>query len=142
MTSDAQNKANRKNAQRSTGPRTAAGKQNASRNSRRHGLRASILKDPSWTVEVDRIAKAFSPKGADREGREKVRTMAGMMMDIMRVEVTRTDLWNMAVHQADEHDGSEREAVACLQILQRLITLDRYEANARSRWRKARTELT
>jgi hypothetical protein len=39
--------ANRANARRSTGPRTAAGKARASRNAVRHGLSVSVLADPA-----------------------------------------------------------------------------------------------
>jgi hypothetical protein len=147
MTSEAQKAANRRNACNSTGPRTTEGKGKSSRNSRRHGLRASIFKDPSWSAHVDRIAKTFSPKDADPTVREKIRTMAGTMMDIIRIEETRTSLWNMILHEygpddsASERGPSEREAIACLAILPRLITLNRYELQAQSRWKRALTAL-
>ena len=40
MASDKQNEANRRNAEQSTGPKTAEGKAIAAQNSLRHGLRA------------------------------------------------------------------------------------------------------
>lgn len=47
MASDRQCEANRRNAQLSSGPKTAAGKASSARNARRHGLRAE------WGGEVD-----------------------------------------------------------------------------------------
>lgn len=44
--------ANRANAQRSTGPRSAAGKAKAARNAERHGLTIPIARDPSLQAEV------------------------------------------------------------------------------------------
>ncbi|MGE3855189.1 MAG: hypothetical protein AB7K09_25885, partial [Planctomycetota bacterium] len=52
-TSNARIEANRRNAQRSTGPRTAAGKERSSRNGWRHGLTATNV------VAPDEDAAAF-----------------------------------------------------------------------------------
>ncbi len=40
--------ANKRNAQKSTGPRTASGKVRSSQNARRHGLATPISCDPTW----------------------------------------------------------------------------------------------
>jgi hypothetical protein len=48
MTSAANIRANRRNALRSTGPRSSAGKTIAARNSRRHGLTSPVLDEPSF----------------------------------------------------------------------------------------------
>jgi len=49
MATDRQRDANRRNAQLSSGPKTAAGKANSARNARRHGLRAK------WGGEADAL---------------------------------------------------------------------------------------
>jgi hypothetical protein len=153
MKTEARNTANRRNAARSTGPRTADGKVKASGNSRRHGLTANIFKDPNWTVEVDRLARAFTPAGADPVLREEIRTMAGTMMDVMRVEAVRTNLWNARLHRsaqlgppsndpAAEARVRKREAAACLAILPHLLSLVRYERRGLSRWKRVAAALT
>lgn len=51
MSSEAQRRANRRNALRSTGPKTQFGKANSSRNARRHGLSIPLelsLDDPGF----------------------------------------------------------------------------------------------
>ena len=57
MTSPAKIRANRRNALRSTGPRTRAGKAIAARNSRLHGLTLPVLADPSLSGEVVALAR-------------------------------------------------------------------------------------
>src|SRR5262245_256941 len=66
MASKAQIKANRKNALRSTGPRSAAGKASSALNRLSHGLRATAVtipgEDPSeWDRFRDRIVGSLSP---------------------------------------------------------------------------------
>src|SRR5262245_3631677 len=59
MTTGARTAANRRNAKRSTGPRSGAGKRRASRNAVRHGLAASLAFDPALAAEVERLAAAL-----------------------------------------------------------------------------------
>src|SRR5438874_6248280 len=51
--------ANRRNAQRSTGPRTALGKVRVRRNALRHGFAAVVVGDLGVATEVDRVAAAI-----------------------------------------------------------------------------------
>lgn len=60
MTSDRQARANRENALRSTGPRSAAGKDTAKMNALRHGLRAETLVLPNEDpAEFDQFQQAL-----------------------------------------------------------------------------------
>ncbi|HLH90832.1 MAG TPA: hypothetical protein VKX28_20450 [Xanthobacteraceae bacterium] len=59
--------ANRANAMKSTGPRTAAGKARAAQNARLHGLRAAVLADEGFTQEVKDLARLFAGEGAPQE---------------------------------------------------------------------------
>lgn len=52
MSSDRQIAANRANARRSTGPRTAVGRIRASRNALRHGLARPLPSDPALAARV------------------------------------------------------------------------------------------
>lgn len=63
MVSDRKIAANRKNAQRSTGPRTAYAKKRISRNALRHGLAAVVLNEQGISAEVRSLALAIC--GAD-----------------------------------------------------------------------------
>jgi hypothetical protein len=70
MTTQAKAEANRRNALRSTGPRTAAGKERASRNALRHGLRAEVLAvlpfeaAAAWEEHRDGVLRSLAPAGA------------------------------------------------------------------------------
>jgi hypothetical protein len=59
MMSDKRLRANRANAARSTGPRTANGKGALRFNARRHGLAAALRLDPGEEEEVDRLTRAI-----------------------------------------------------------------------------------
>jgi hypothetical protein len=59
MTSERKIAANRRNSQKSCGPRSAAGKAIASRNALRHGLAATLHMRPERSSELERLARAI-----------------------------------------------------------------------------------
>ena len=75
MASEKQIAANRANAQRSTGPRTAVGKMKSSRNAYQHGLSGPLPFDPMTSAKVDAIAQALV--GGD-EGEDQSASAAGL----------------------------------------------------------------
>ena len=62
MASDRQIAANRRNAKRSSGPKTAAGKKRVSRNASRHGLSSAM---PGNSEEANRIRELADALGGD-----------------------------------------------------------------------------
>ena len=60
MASERQIAANRRNAQKSTGPRSEAGKKRAGRNSYRHGLAAGVGHSGKFTAEIDTLASEIA----------------------------------------------------------------------------------
>jgi hypothetical protein len=59
MSSEKQIEANRRNAQKSKGPRTAAGKARASCNSRKHALSTISRNNPLFAPRIESIARAI-----------------------------------------------------------------------------------
>jgi len=59
MATEKQIAANRANAQKSTGPKNAAGKLKSSRNAYRHGLSHPLRLDPVTSAKADAIAHAL-----------------------------------------------------------------------------------
>jgi hypothetical protein len=124
MTSQAQIAANRANAKRSTGPRTAAGKLKSSRNAFRHGLSGALPLDLARWSEIDAIARALTPQGAE-QGRAAIE-FAKAQVELRRIDAIRQEMW-LRVDIAQLHAGE----------LQQLVSLDRYERYARTRRRRA-----
>src|SRR5437016_4870942 len=92
MTSEANIAANRRNAQRSTGPRTALGKARVRRNALRHGLAARVVSDFNAATEMDRVAaNIFGPEACSSE-REQARTIAEAQVTLKQVRRTRTNI--------------------------------------------------
>jgi hypothetical protein len=122
MASAKQIAANRANAQRSTGPKTALGKMKSSRNSFRHGL--------SWPLatssKVDALARALTPRDADEAEWTSAVEFAAAQIELLRIRTIRTEL----VRAVDIGRLDTQE-------LQRLASLDRYERYAHTRRRRA-----
>jgi len=58
MASERQIAANRRNAQKSTGPQTYGGKKRIGKNARRHGLAARMVSTFELDKQVERLARA------------------------------------------------------------------------------------
>jgi hypothetical protein len=67
MSSAQQIEANRRNAQKSKGPRTATGKARASRNSRKHALCTISRNNPHFAPRIDAIAREICSEATNAE---------------------------------------------------------------------------
>ena len=108
MASDAQIAATRRNALRSTGPRTQAGKQRASRNALRHGLDAVLQLDVGLATEVERLAEALAGQQPSAEKRRRSYALAEAQLDVWRVRGARVGLIDQAaVQHAKQRESNE-----------------------------------
>ena len=130
MTSPAKIRANRRNARRSTGPKSSAGKAIAARNSLRHGLTLPVLDDPSIARDIVELARCIETsvtgREADPAGHALACHIAEAMIDLRRVRDAKLPL-TAAVH-ADPCD---------FRSLVQLSRLDRYERHALGRRKRA-----
>jgi hypothetical protein len=131
--------ANRRNARRSTGPRTAAGKRKVSENALRHGLLASLHTDAAMGDGAARIAAALAGPNASPYLRALVTPIAEAQADILRIRSARAALINQAAASLPADD--EGEAAPIAQSLPKLVLLDRYERSAMRRRHRAMREL-
>jgi len=92
MTSTRKIKANRANAQASTGPRTGQGKACSALNARRHGLSLSVTSNPVLAEQVETLAREFVGRSSDPEIGELAHDLAKAQIDLIRIRWARHDL--------------------------------------------------
>jgi hypothetical protein len=139
MTSPRKIEANRRNALRSTGPRTDAGKTRSRRNAFKHGLEIPINRDDVFAEQIETLTTELAPQSA--KPHEIVRLAAEWQLEVARVQATRVGIINRKLEQqgatGDEAVSEEaRVASAVAAALPDLLALDRYERRALSRLRK------
>lgn len=124
MPTDKQIAANRANALRSTGPKTAAGKQRSSQNALRHGL--SLHQSAEMTRSAGELAYAFADvENAGENASLLYFDLACAYLAIRRVRQVQTKL------MADDyalHDAT---------ILKQLMMTERYQRRAHTKLRRA-----
>jgi hypothetical protein len=131
MATEKQIAANRVNAQRSTGPRTTAGKLKSSRNAYRHGLSGSVPHDPSSAAKVNSIARELAGEQATEDRLASATDFANAQMELLRIRAIRTDQF-AKVEFDDDYNLKE---------LERLAALDRYERYELTKRRRASRKL-
>src|SRR5688500_8388717 len=89
MTSDRRISANRENASKSTGPRTANGKTQSSRNALRHGLAASNARPPMANEKIMRLAAMICDNSAEPIEKELAITIAECQITLAGVRAAR-----------------------------------------------------
>ena len=129
MASEKQIAANRANAKKSTGPKTAAGRSKSSRNALRHGLSAPLRLDPVTSVKAAAIAQALVDSGASEEQLASAAEFAGAHLELLRICALRHEL-AASIHLCPSP-----------QALHQLAALDRYERYAHTRRRQASRKL-
>jgi hypothetical protein len=138
MASERQIAANRRNALRSTGPRTAAGKERSSRNAYRHGLRTAF--GVNAAADVEPIARELAGGEEGPIIMSWARTAAEAALDIERVRRVRAELFeevNNAAAGPASLEQSARVDEAARRLVPQLNALMRYELRAASRRDKA-----
>jgi hypothetical protein len=127
---------NRRNAQRSTGPKTAEGKARASRNAVRHGLAAADGADPRERAEADAHRAALARALAPRD------PVAAGVVDRMARALARLDRIDRLERAVLAEAGARADTIAADPAgLRRLSGLDRYRAQALAALGRARREL-
>ena len=149
MATDAQIGANRINACKSTGPRSAAGKIRSSRNSYRHGLSAALQSNAEREKHVEELARKIADNVSDEVTLELARTAAVCEIDLRRIRAAKVaaiermlkfgldDALNVNTNTRGGEDAASlpatdqrRTAEAVRRALPDLIRIERYERQA------------
>ena len=85
MASERQIAANRRNARKSTGPRSGAGRKRASHNAYRHGLTLSITSSAAYAKQLDTLVRKIAGDSEDAIVLERARAIAQAELDLARV---------------------------------------------------------
>jgi hypothetical protein len=125
--------ANRRNAKRSTGPKTVAGKMKSSRNAYRHGLSSPVLPDPATPAKVNLIAHELAGEHASEDRLMAAEDLIRAQETLLRIKSTHAEQF-AKVAIDDIGDLNMRE-------LKRLAALDRYERYALTERRRASQQL-
>jgi hypothetical protein len=101
VTSERKIRANRANAQTSTGPKTARGRSHAARNALRHALSLPIYSDPILSEEVEALAREIIGTDSNPEMQELARRIAEAQIDLRRVRQARHQILSEALSDSD-----------------------------------------
>jgi len=85
MASERQIAANRRNARKSIGPRSGAGKKRASGNAYRHGLTMNITSTAAAAKQLDKLVRKIAGNTEDAIVLERARAIAQAEFDLARV---------------------------------------------------------
>ena len=116
MSSSRQVEANRQNARKSSGPKSARGKARSARNARRYGLAVSIWRDARLATQAEALTRDIAGVGASEELVAVSRPIAEAQVDLMRIRQAREHLLKSGV---DNLDLSTSENIALIEILHR-----------------------
>ena len=123
--------ANKRNAQRSTGPKTAKGKLISRNNAFRHGLARRVATDPAFSTHLENLTAMLAEGSNDAWHRELAQNVAECMLELDRIRAASSQiLLGLGEFESADLAGHE-EAVAQLQ------KIDRYEQRLYARRRKA-----
>jgi len=138
MVSDKQLAANRRNAKRSTGPKTPAGKSTASRNALRHGFSTPSTLNGPLPLRYETLATALAAGRAPRA--DMARLAAELRLNLNQIENSRLFQLRAAMVAMDTSfpcPGIENlEGQALLALAGEMAKLERYARRLRSRLRK------
>lgn len=86
-------RANRANAKRSSGPKSAEGKSRVAQNARRHGLAIPVELDPAFAPEIERLTLEIAGDDADNSRLQLARRIAEAQIDLVRIRKARQQFY-------------------------------------------------
>jgi hypothetical protein len=156
MASERQLTANRRNDQKSTGPKSRAGKRRASQNAFRHGLSAGNLLDADWIKKIEALAKKIVDSRGGQIDLEQARSVAHAQLEVLRARSISTAVVAQILAGCDHNDwtpsadreqfavppeGPDQTAEPIGRALSALELLARYESHAAARRHRAIREI-
>lgn len=110
MSTAARVDANRRNAKKSTGPRTGAGKSRVAKNAHRHGLAVPVAALPEFETKVTVLARRIAGENPSPKRAELARRVAEAEVDLQRVRAAKQLLLNGSIKIAPRRTIKETMA--------------------------------
>jgi hypothetical protein len=121
VASERQIAANRRNAQRSTGPRTKVGKQRSSGNAYRHGLRSRPMPSPAYTQQIEELACEIAGGSKSPIVLKWARTAAEAAIELDRIRRTKLVLIEQVARLGDLPAPVRLSSVKEIRLLRRWL---------------------
>jgi len=121
MASERQIAANRRNARKSAGPRSGAGKKRASRNACRHGLTLNITSTAVFAKQLDKLVREIAGDTEDAMLLERARAIAQAELDLARVRRVKVAL----IERASAFGELDPPTLTVTQMIRLLNAFDR-----------------
>lgn len=131
MTSNRKLEANKRNASRSTGPRTPGGKLRSRQNARRHGLATPVENDAEVKASIECLGAILAEGVHDFLQIEQMRVVAEYHFDLRRIRAARHDVF---LRLGDMENASCNDVETALRAMDRI---SRYERRAISKRKQA-----
>jgi hypothetical protein len=131
VTSARKIESNKRNASRSTGPRTPGGKLRSRNNARRHGLATRIEDDPEAQGRIEDLTTILAEGSNEFEHVERSRTLAECYFDLRRIRAARYEVF-LSISDFENVSGGDFE-----NALRAMDGISRYETRASSKRRQA-----
>ena len=131
MTSIRKVESNKRNASRSTGPRTPGGKLRSRHNALRHGLATRIEDYPQAKGSIDRLTAILAEGSNELERVEPSRVLAECHFDLQRIRAARYEVF-LTIADLENASGNDFE-----NALRAMDKINRYERRALSKRRRA-----
>jgi hypothetical protein len=136
-------RANRQNAKKSTGPRTAAGKARAARNAETHSLNTPITRSPFLQERVIELTDAIAGPNPTAQRLEAAREVAAAQVHVERVCSVHETYWQRHAAQiatgltSTDGAGTPRENSPLGDLISKVKPLPRYHKRALSLRKRA-----
>jgi hypothetical protein len=134
--------ANRRNAARSTGPRTTKGKLRSAQNAQRHGFASTVNDRMNLSEAAEKLARAIAGTDPPAQRLHYARVIAETQFTLARIAMTKITTINLILSYKIKIrkillKPEQRCALAVVKSLEQLRRLERYERQASSRFSRA-----
>jgi hypothetical protein len=139
MTTERKRRANQRNAQRSTGPKTLAGKARSKQNALKHGLSVPVSGQPHFADLLRELEAGLEWDTAPTpSAKDDVQAVMVAVLEVLRARSIKARILDQLIQHRDPSvAGATASNSSAADLMQHLLRADRYERRALSRRKSA-----